>query len=48
MRAGKVARLSVAGRELVSEGRLQTGDFDAIEAEAREVATTLWQRMEKL
>ena len=48
MGASGVARLSLAGRELVRDGRLQTGDFDAIQAEAREAAAKLWQRMQKL
>lgn len=43
-----VKHLSLAGRELVRDGTLQTGDFDAIQAEAREAATNLWRRMQTL
>ncbi len=38
----------IAGRCVVRDGRLQTGNFDTIRAEAREAAASLWQRMSAL
>jgi|APLak6261679142_1056127.scaffolds.fasta_scaffold00094_33 cytosine/adenosine deaminase-related metal-dependent hydrolase len=35
----------VAGRCVVRDGRLLTGDFESIRAEAHEAATELWRRM---
>jgi Amidohydrolase family len=43
-----VTRVSLAGRDLIRNGVLQAGDFDAIQAEAREAAAKLWRRMAAL
>jgi cytosine/adenosine deaminase-related metal-dependent hydrolase len=43
-----VTTVTVAGREVVEDGRLQTGDLDAIRAEARAEAPALWHRMEAI
>ncbi len=43
-----VTHLSLAGRELVRDGELQSGDIDAIRAHAREAAARLWKRMAEL
>jgi cytosine/adenosine deaminase-related metal-dependent hydrolase len=43
-----VTRVVVAGHTVVREGRLLTGDLEAIRAEAREEAARLWRRMESL
>lgn len=41
----RVRLLVIAGREVVTGGRLQTGDLDEIRREAQEAAAALWQRM---
>ncbi len=43
-----VKHLSLAGRELVRDGELQSGDIAAIRAHAREAAAGLWKRMAEL
>jgi cytosine/adenosine deaminase-related metal-dependent hydrolase len=40
-----VQSLTVAGREVVRDGRLVTGDIEEIRAHANEQATRLWKRM---
>ncbi|MEW6741787.1 MAG: amidohydrolase family protein [Planctomycetota bacterium] len=45
---GRLRHLSVAGRCVVKDGVLQTGDINAIRAEASEQAQRLWARMEAL
>ena len=45
---GRVESVIVAGRTIVKDGRLQTGDIDAIRAEAREAAPAVWTRMMRL
>ena len=47
-RTSRAARVVVGGREVVRDGRLLTGDFAAIESEARAEAARLWKRMEAL
>ena len=42
---GAVRHVAVDGRLVVRDGRLLTGDLDAIRAEAREAAQRLWRRM---
>jgi len=42
---GLVARLSIAGRLIVRDGELQTGDLEEIRRRAAEVAPGLWRRM---
>lgn len=43
---GRRARsLTVGGRAVIRNGELVTGDLEAIEADARAAAATLWQRM---
>ncbi len=42
----RVHNVTVAGRVVVEDGVLVTGDLEAIRAEAREAAPALWQRME--
>lgn len=44
----RVARVTVAGRTVVENGRLVHGDLEAIRAEAREAAAKLWPRMAAL
>jgi cytosine/adenosine deaminase-related metal-dependent hydrolase len=41
----RVARLTIAGRVVVRDGTLQTGDLEEIRRRAREAATELWRRM---
>ncbi len=43
--AARRARTLVAGRTIVENGVLQSGDLEAIRAEAREEAARLWHRM---
>jgi hypothetical protein len=43
-----VKHLSLAGRQLVRDGRLHSADIEAIRAQAREAAASLWQRMAEL
>jgi cytosine/adenosine deaminase-related metal-dependent hydrolase len=45
---GSVARLSIAGRTVVRDGTLQTGDLEEIRRQAREAAPRLWQRMAEI
>jgi cytosine/adenosine deaminase-related metal-dependent hydrolase len=45
---GAVRHVVVAGRVVVADGRLSTGDFDGIAAEAREQAGRLWKRMAEI
>ncbi len=45
---GRVRRVIVGGRTVVDEGRLLTGDVEAITAHAREQAARLWRRMAEL
>jgi cytosine/adenosine deaminase-related metal-dependent hydrolase len=44
----RVRRVMVAGHTVVRDGRLLTGDIDAIRAEAHSEALRLWERMEAL
>ncbi|MBK6517489.1 MAG: amidohydrolase family protein [Polyangiaceae bacterium] len=44
----RVVGVDVGGRPVVREGRLLTGDLAAIDADAREAATRLFQRMREL
>lgn len=44
----RVRWVRVAGREVVTDGRLRTADLDAIRAEAEAAAPALWARMEAL
>lgn len=46
--AGDIRRLHIAGREVVADGRLLTGDVQAIRAEAEAAAPELWTRMETM
>jgi cytosine/adenosine deaminase-related metal-dependent hydrolase len=46
--ADGIRRLRIAGREVVADGRLRTGDVEAIRAEAEAAAPELWTRMEIL
>ena len=39
-------QVSVAGRSVIRDGHLQTGDLAAIRSEAEIQAKRLWQRME--
>ncbi len=41
-----LGRVDIGERHVVSDGRLTTGDLEAIRAEARAQAARLWQRME--
>ena len=41
----RVCNVTVAGRGVVEDGELLTGDVEAIRAEAREAAPALWERM---
>jgi cytosine/adenosine deaminase-related metal-dependent hydrolase len=43
-----VLEVTVAGRTVVEEGRLVTGDLDTLRAEARATAPELWRRMEAI
>ncbi len=43
-----VKHLSLAGRQLVRDGELQTASIEAIRAEAREAAARLWIRLAEL
>lgn len=43
-----VKHLSLAGRQLVRDGELQTADIEAIRAHAREAAASLWKRLAEL
>jgi cytosine/adenosine deaminase-related metal-dependent hydrolase len=45
---GRVRHVVVAGRVVVEDGRLTTGDQPVIEAEARREAARLWARMARL
>jgi cytosine/adenosine deaminase-related metal-dependent hydrolase len=45
---GAVKQVIVGGRVVVADGRLVTGDFEAIVANAREQADRLWKRMADL
>ena len=45
-RLARAARVVVAGREVVRDGRLLTGDLAEIELEAKFEAARLWTRME--
>ena len=47
-RAARAARVVVAGREVVRDGRLLTGDLEAIESDARAEAARLGKRMAAL
>lgn len=44
----RVLNVVVAGRTVVEDGRLVSGDLAGIEAQAREAAARLWQRMEAM
>jgi len=46
--AGGVRLLRIAGRVIVRDGTLQTGDMAAIRADAEAAAPLLWKRMEAL
>ena len=48
VRAQRAARTVVAGRVVVENGRLKTGDIDALRAAAREEAPRLWRRMSEV
>jgi len=45
-RDGRVRELSIAGRLVVRDGRLETADLDDIRRSAAEAAPALWARME--
>lgn len=45
---GAVTHVVVAGRVVVAEGKLVTGEFEDIAADAREQAARLWRRMAEL
>jgi cytosine/adenosine deaminase-related metal-dependent hydrolase len=45
---GGVKHVVVGGHVVVADGRLVTGDFDSIAADARQQAGRLWMRMAKL
>jgi cytosine/adenosine deaminase-related metal-dependent hydrolase len=45
---GAVRHVVVGGRVVVADGRLATGDFDSITADARMQAGRLWKRMADL
>ncbi len=45
---GPVVRLSISGREVVADGRLITGNADAIRRDAVREAGRLWRRMRSL
>jgi cytosine/adenosine deaminase-related metal-dependent hydrolase len=47
-RDGRADRVQVGGRTVVRDGRLCTGDVDAIRADARREAGGLWERMAAL
>jgi cytosine/adenosine deaminase-related metal-dependent hydrolase len=47
-RSGTIADVVVAGRRVVADGRLTTGDAGALEAAARAEAARLWERMAQL
>ncbi|MTW14746.1 amidohydrolase family protein [Rhodoplanes serenus] len=47
-RSGTIADVVVAGRHVVADGRLTTGDAGALEAAARAEAARLWERMAQL
>jgi hypothetical protein len=42
---GRVSRLTIAGRQVVRDATLQTGDLEEIRHHAQEIAPHLWQRM---
>jgi cytosine/adenosine deaminase-related metal-dependent hydrolase len=44
----RVRNVTVAGRTVVEDGVLVTGDLEAIRAEARAAAPALWKRMESI
>jgi cytosine/adenosine deaminase-related metal-dependent hydrolase len=46
--AARVRRTVVAGRTVVEDGRLLSGDLEALRAEAREEAPRLWRRMSEV
>ncbi len=48
IRAQRAARTVVGGRIVVENGRLKTGDIDALRAAARDEAPRLWRRMSEV
>jgi hypothetical protein len=45
---GGVRHLTIAGRAVVRDGQLLTGDLEEIRRQAREAAPHLWRRMEEM
>ncbi len=48
VRAARAARTLVGGRIVVEQGRLRSGDIEALRAAAREEAPRLWRRMSEV